>query len=285
MTVPRSPTVAGSNRSPRNGLSVNGRCSVAIRASYEPAANRPHPRAGVSVLQASDGALWDAYDVAMLDLDGVVYVGRDAVPGAPDHLAAARDAGMKLAYVTNNASRTPDTVADAPARAGRRRRRRGRRQLRPGRRPAAERAAARAVRRSSSSAARACRWRSPSWGCARCRTATERAGGRGVRLRGRPALVDGHRRRDPGARRAALGGLQHRPHGADPRRARSRQRRAGRRGRAVRRAGAGGRRQAGAAAVRGDAAPGRRRDAAGRRRPARHRHRGRQPGRATTRCW
>jgi HAD superfamily hydrolase (TIGR01450 family) len=64
------------------------------------------------VLQASQGALWDAYDVAMLDLDGVVYVGRDAVPGAPDHLAAARAAGMKLAYVTNNASRTPDTVAD-----------------------------------------------------------------------------------------------------------------------------------------------------------------------------
>ena len=63
------------------------------------------------MLQASDGALWDAYDVAMLDLDGVVYVGRDAVPGAPEHLAAARDAGMKLAYVTNNASRTPDTVA------------------------------------------------------------------------------------------------------------------------------------------------------------------------------
>ncbi len=63
------------------------------------------------MLQASHGALWDAYDVAMLDLDGVVYVGRDAVPGAPEHLAAARDAGMKLAYVTNNASRTPDTVA------------------------------------------------------------------------------------------------------------------------------------------------------------------------------
>ena len=32
----------------------------------------------------------------MLDLDGVVYVGGDAVPGAPEHLAAAagrRDAG------------------------------------------------------------------------------------------------------------------------------------------------------------------------------------------------
>jgi HAD superfamily hydrolase (TIGR01450 family) len=56
--------------------------------------------------------LWDAYDVAMLDLDGVVYIGADAVPGAPGHLADARAAGLHLAYVTNNASRTPDTVAD-----------------------------------------------------------------------------------------------------------------------------------------------------------------------------
>ncbi|QWZ10518.1 HAD-IIA family hydrolase [Nocardioides panacis] len=47
----------------------------------------------------------------MLDLDGVVYIGPDAVPGAPEHLDAARDAGMHLAYVTNNASRPPAAVA------------------------------------------------------------------------------------------------------------------------------------------------------------------------------
>ena len=39
----------------------------------------------------------------------------DAVPGAPEALAAARSAGMHLAFVTNNAARTPDAVADAPA--------------------------------------------------------------------------------------------------------------------------------------------------------------------------
>jgi glycerol 3-phosphatase-2 len=60
---------------------------------------------------ASGGPLWDVYDVAMLDLDGVVYVGPDAVPGAPEHLARAGEAGMHLAYVTNNASRTPTMVA------------------------------------------------------------------------------------------------------------------------------------------------------------------------------
>jgi glycerol 3-phosphatase-2 len=53
-----------------------------------------------------------AYDTAVLDLDGVVYVGPDAVPGAPEHLAAARQAGMHLAYVTNNAARPPGTVSD-----------------------------------------------------------------------------------------------------------------------------------------------------------------------------
>jgi glycerol-1-phosphatase len=51
------------------------------------------------------------YDVALLDLDGVVYVGPDAVPAAPAALAAARAAGMRLGFVTNNAARTPEQVA------------------------------------------------------------------------------------------------------------------------------------------------------------------------------
>jgi HAD superfamily hydrolase (TIGR01450 family) len=52
-----------------------------------------------------------AYDVALLDLDGVVYVGPEAVPGVPQALAAARRAGMRLGFVTNNAARTPEEVA------------------------------------------------------------------------------------------------------------------------------------------------------------------------------
>ncbi len=51
------------------------------------------------------------HDVALLDLDGVVYVGDHAVPGAPEALAAAREAGMRLAFVTNNAGRPPEEVA------------------------------------------------------------------------------------------------------------------------------------------------------------------------------
>jgi glycerol-1-phosphatase len=56
--------------------------------------------------------LAEAYDVALLDLDGVIYVGADAVPQAPEALAASRDLGMRLAFVTNNAARPPSVVAD-----------------------------------------------------------------------------------------------------------------------------------------------------------------------------
>ncbi|MEU3657537.1 HAD hydrolase-like protein [Streptomyces sp. NPDC032161] len=59
----------------------------------------------------SGTALSEAYDTALLDLDGVVYAGGRAIAHAVDSLGAARDGGMRLAYVTNNALRTPDAVA------------------------------------------------------------------------------------------------------------------------------------------------------------------------------
>ena len=52
-----------------------------------------------------------AYDVALLDLDGTVYLAGAAIPGAPEALRKAAAAGMRLAYVTNNASRTPAAIA------------------------------------------------------------------------------------------------------------------------------------------------------------------------------
>ncbi|RKN43711.1 HAD hydrolase-like protein [Streptomyces hoynatensis] len=55
--------------------------------------------------------LSEAYDTALLDLDGVVYAGGEAVAHAVPSLAAARAGGMRLAYVTNNAARTPEAVA------------------------------------------------------------------------------------------------------------------------------------------------------------------------------
>lgn len=61
---------------------------------------------GGQPIAAPSDALCRRYDLALLDLDGVVYRGPHAVPAAPDALAAARAAGMRLAFVTNNASRS-----------------------------------------------------------------------------------------------------------------------------------------------------------------------------------
>ncbi|MQA88261.1 MAG: HAD-IIA family hydrolase [Streptosporangiales bacterium] len=52
-----------------------------------------------------------AYDTALLDLDGVIYVGPRAVPEARPALDAARREGMRLIFVTNNSSRTPHAIA------------------------------------------------------------------------------------------------------------------------------------------------------------------------------
>ncbi|MFC6285379.1 HAD-IIA family hydrolase [Nocardioides sp. GCM10027113] len=64
------------------------------------------------MLRATSTPLVETYDLVMLDLDGVVYVGDAPVPGAPDHLRRAREAGAHLAFVTNNASRPPAAVAE-----------------------------------------------------------------------------------------------------------------------------------------------------------------------------
>ncbi|MGW7576904.1 HAD-IIA family hydrolase [Streptomyces sp. NPDC054765] len=57
-------------------------------------------------------ALSEAYDTALLDLDGVVYAGGQALAHAVQSLTSAREGGMHLAYVTNNAARTPQAVAE-----------------------------------------------------------------------------------------------------------------------------------------------------------------------------
>ena len=62
--------------------------------------------------------LLQLHDVLLLDLDGVVYIGDEPVPRAPQALAMARSAGVRLAFVTNNASRTATAVAEHLSRIG-----------------------------------------------------------------------------------------------------------------------------------------------------------------------
>lgn len=56
--------------------------------------------------------LLDLHDALLLDLDGVVYVGPDAVAHSVEAIRAARSSGVVAAYVTNNASRPPAVVAE-----------------------------------------------------------------------------------------------------------------------------------------------------------------------------
>lgn len=51
----------------------------------------------------------DGVSLILTDLDGVIYKGPDAIPHAIESLLSS---GCELGYLTNNASRTPDQVAD-----------------------------------------------------------------------------------------------------------------------------------------------------------------------------
>ncbi len=54
----------------------------------------------------------------MFDLDGVVYVGDAGIEGVPARIDRLRDSGTHVAFVTNNASRTPAQVAEKLAKVG-----------------------------------------------------------------------------------------------------------------------------------------------------------------------
>jgi HAD superfamily hydrolase (TIGR01450 family) len=54
----------------------------------------------------------------VLDLDGVVYLGDEVVPAAPEALGQVRGLGVKVAFVTNNSYRPPDLVVEKLNRLG-----------------------------------------------------------------------------------------------------------------------------------------------------------------------
>ena len=70
------------------------------------------------MLEESTTPIVEAHDLVMFDLDGVVYVGDTAIDGVPAHIDRLRQAGTHVAFVTNNASRTPGKVAEKLARVG-----------------------------------------------------------------------------------------------------------------------------------------------------------------------
>ncbi|MFI5611371.1 HAD-IIA family hydrolase [Amycolatopsis sp. NPDC051903] len=55
-------------------------------------------------------ALLAAYDAVLFDLDGTVYHGSQVIAGAPEAVAAVREHGAAVRFVTNNASKAPEDV-------------------------------------------------------------------------------------------------------------------------------------------------------------------------------
>lgn len=56
-------------------------------------------------------ALADQFDGFLIDLDGVVWIGREAVPGAAEALGALIERGKEIVFVTNNSVRHPHEYA------------------------------------------------------------------------------------------------------------------------------------------------------------------------------
>jgi len=63
-------------------------------------------------LLSCDVPLAQRYDLALVDLDGVAYLGHEPIAGASTGLAGAREHGMRMVFITNNASREPESVAN-----------------------------------------------------------------------------------------------------------------------------------------------------------------------------
>lgn len=60
----------------------------------------------------------DEFDGFLVDLDGVVWVGRELVPGSAEALRELREAGKEIVFVTNNPGRPPATYVERLRAAG-----------------------------------------------------------------------------------------------------------------------------------------------------------------------
>jgi HAD superfamily hydrolase (TIGR01450 family) len=56
--------------------------------------------------------LIDAYDSVLFDLDGVVYLGSQAIEHAVESINRVKSEGLKIGFVTNNSSRRPEVIAE-----------------------------------------------------------------------------------------------------------------------------------------------------------------------------
>jgi glycerol 3-phosphatase-2 len=87
---------------------------MSLRKKYK--TFHPYPDRPNSLL--GEMAPADLFDGFLIDLDGVVWVGREMVPGAVETLRALTEAGKEIVFVTNNPARPPSAYAERLREAG-----------------------------------------------------------------------------------------------------------------------------------------------------------------------
>jgi glycerol 3-phosphatase-2 len=75
-------------------------------------------RGSAGLIACGSVALADQFDGFLVDLDGVVWEGREFLPGAVDALRTLIEAGKEVVFVTNNSVRSPEVYAARLRRAG-----------------------------------------------------------------------------------------------------------------------------------------------------------------------
>lgn len=61
---------------------------------------------------------FNAIPAWLIDMDGVIYVGADVLPGAVDFIQNLQENGHQFLFLTNNATKTPDQSAERLAKMG-----------------------------------------------------------------------------------------------------------------------------------------------------------------------
>jgi phosphoglycolate/pyridoxal phosphate phosphatase family enzyme len=64
------------------------------------------PRHGALARALASKTAW------IFDMDGVLYRGKEAIPGAPEAISRLRRAGKRVVFLTNNSTRTRETYVD-----------------------------------------------------------------------------------------------------------------------------------------------------------------------------
>ncbi|GAA2643247.1 HAD-IIA family hydrolase [Dactylosporangium fulvum] len=81
-------------------------------------ADAPESKGPAGEAHSPEGDLASRYDLVIFDLDGVLYLVDQVIPGAAEACARLRERGIPSAYATNNASRLPTDVAALLTRIG-----------------------------------------------------------------------------------------------------------------------------------------------------------------------